>query len=312
MRKISLIMIALSWQLYGFSSHKISPDFIKNGDYMGIEILDSKVLSSVRVDGLKFCEISDIAYDRQEDILYALSDKGRIFRSRVSVKDGKIAAFKLLSAKALKGRDGRKFFGKKRDSEGLALKGKHLYISFERKPRIIKYDKTMHFKKRLKLPKPLRKIKHYQGKNRALEALCYSKKYGFITAGEYPLREQIGGYGYHDIYNMDGILCRIKRDRGVGITELESMEDGNLLMLQRRFEMRTFSFETTLSKVYLDAVKEGECPVKILAWMSSKEGWNIDNYEGLTHYHDKLYFMISDNNNNPLEKTILTLFKIKD
>ena len=307
--KIVLIMIALISQMWAYT---IEPDFIKNGDYMGIKILDSKVLESSRVYGLKFCEISDIVYDEGSDILYALSDKGRMFKCHITIKEGKITDFKLLSAQALRGEDGRKFFGKMRDSEGMALKGKHLYISFERKPRIIKYSKKMNFRKSLKLPKPLRKIKHYQGENRALEALCYDKKRGFITAAEYPLKSQKGGYGYHDIYNLDGVLCRIKRQKGVGITELESMSDGNLLMLQRKFALRSFSFETTLSKIYLDEVKDGECRMDILAWMSSKQGWKIDNFEGLTRYHDTYYLMISDDNNNPLEKTILTLFELKE
>ena len=91
--KIALIMIALALQVWGFQTYKIEPDSIKNGDYMGIKILDSKVLESSRVEGLKFCEISDIAYDEGSDILYALSDKGRIFKCHITIKDGKITDF---------------------------------------------------------------------------------------------------------------------------------------------------------------------------------------------------------------------------
>ena len=49
------IMMSIMIELVAFENHRIEPDFVKNGDYMGIKILDSKVLTLERVDGLKFC-----------------------------------------------------------------------------------------------------------------------------------------------------------------------------------------------------------------------------------------------------------------
>jgi len=309
--RIFLIMIAIMINLFAFKNHKIEPDFVKNGDYMGIKILDSKVLASEIVDGLKFCEISDITYDKAKGILYALSDKGRIFTLSIMIKDAKIQSLKADSAVALRGLDGKKFFGLYKDSEGLAMVEKSLLISFERKPRIMLYDDTMRPQKKLLLPKPLRDISNYRSSNYALEALTYDEKYGYLTVPEYPLQSQ--KRGYHDIYTRDGVLCTVKvSDKKEAITEMEMMPDGNLLLLLRKFTWQSFSFESTLLKVDLQKIKEGVCQSKIVAWMSTKEGWEIDNFEGLTYVGDNRYLMISDNNNNPFEKTILTLFEIKD
>ncbi len=304
-------MIAIMIELWAFTNHRIEPDFVKDGDYMGIKILDSKVLASDRVDGLKFCEISDIAYDKTKGILYALSDKGRLFTLSIMIENKKIKSLKALSSKVLRGLNGKKLFGTYKDSEGLALVGDSLLVSFERKPRILRYDNTFTPPKMLPLPAPLNDIKNYRSKNKALEALTYNEKYGYITTAEYSLKGE--KRGYHDIYTSKGKLCKVKiADSKVAITEMEMMPDGSLLLLLRKFILHSFTFETTLLKVDLEGAKEGVCQSEVLAWMSTKDGWAIDNFEGLTYLGDNLYLMISDNNNNPFEKTILTLFEIKE
>ncbi len=311
MIRVFFIMIAIMIEVIAFENHRIEPDFVKDGDYMGIKILDSKVLTLDRVDGLKFCEISDITYDKSKDVYYALSDKGRLFKLSIMIEDKKIKSLKALSGHALRNLDGKKVFGLYKDSEGLAMVGKSLLVSFERKPRLILYDENIYPQKEISLPKPLRDIRHYRSTNYALEALTYDEKYGYLTAPEHPLRSQ--KRGYHDIYTSSGKLCTVKvADIKHAITEMEMMPDGNLMLLLRKFSLSSFSFETTLLKVNLKERKEGICQSDVLAWMSTKEGWHIDNFEGLTHLSDNIYLMVSDNNNNPFEKTILTLFEIKE
>jgi len=305
-----LVMIVIMMDVFALENHKIEPDFVKDGNYMGIKILDSKVLTLARVDGLKFFGISDIAYDKSRDIFYALSDKGRIFKLSIKIENKKIKSLKALSGNTLKDAKGRKLFGAFKDSEGLALVGDSLLVSFERKPRLILYDDKLKPQKKLTLPKKLRDIKNYRGKNYALESLTYDKKHGFITAPEYPLKSQ--KKGYHDIYTKKGKLCTVKiEDKNHAITEMEMMPDGDLMLLTRKFSFRSFTFETMLVKVNLKERNSGVCQSEILAWMSAKKGWHIDNFEGLTHLYDNLYMMISDDNNNPFEKTILTLFELK-
>jgi len=311
MIRLFVIMIAILIEVDAFENHRIEPDFVKDGNYMGIKILDSKVLTLNRIDGLKFCEISDILYDKDKKLLYALSDKGNLFKLTLEIEEKKIKSLKPLSGHALTNTNGKKLFGLFKDSEGLAMMGKSLLVSFERKPRLMLYDEDIQALKELPLPKPLRNINNYRAKNYALEALTYDQQYGFITAPEYPLRKQ--KRGYHDIYSADGKMCTVKVDDiRQAITEMEMMPDGNLLLLLRKFTLHSFSFETMLIKVNLLKRQNGLCQSEVLAWMSTKEGWHIDNFEGLTHLYDNAYLMVSDNNNNPFEKTILTLFEIKE
>jgi hypothetical protein len=303
-------MIVSVSALVAFEEHKIVPPYLKDGDYMGIRILDTKRLTFDKIDGIDFCEISDIAYDKANKRLIALSDRAKLFTLSIEIKDKKIHALKPLSAKRLKNIGDKKLLRPYRDSEGLALVEDGMLISFENYVRITHYNADLKALKNLPLAQDLANRNHYRGKNKGLEALTYSKVYGYITTAEFPLRHT--PRGYHDIYTQEGKLCRVKMESDNAITEIEMMPDGNLLVLERKFRLRDFSFESTLLKVYLKEKKEGICRSELLAWMDTKEGWDIDNYEGLTHLYDNLYLMISDNNNNSFEKTLLTLFEIKE
>jgi hypothetical protein len=314
MKAVIFIMIGLGIAILSqaktLKDFHIEPDFVKDGEYMKIKIKESIILDFDKIDGEKFFGISDIAYDEKKHLLYAINDRGVMFTFSLFVEDGQIKQIKSLHAIPLKDKRGKRLKGYYRDSEGLSMVGDSLAISFERRPRVSLFDKEMRFKKMVKIPEKLKRIKSYQGKNDALEALTYSSKLGFITAAEYPLRGK--RKGYHDIYAQKGKICEIKRDRYNAIVAMEMMADGDILLLQRKFLWKSLTMENTLSRVHISEPKEGICKVDILAWMSSKEGWNIDNFEGLTHISDNLYMMISDDNGNFFQKTILTLFEIKE
>jgi hypothetical protein len=282
---------------------------------MGIKVLDSVLVDFYKIDWEKFYGISGLAYDAKSDILYALNDRGRLFTFKLVVANSKIKDIKPIHAYRLKNRHGRKILKPRSDSEGITLvkeKGKKsLWISFERQPRIEKFDLTgKGYKKQdLELPKKLKSIKNYQGINGALESLTYHPKYGFLTAAEFPLKGQKDGY--HGIFNSSGEVCKFKNEYfDNAVTEFETMSDGNLLLLQRDFDKKHFKIAITLKKLYLDDIKDGICKVKNLAVMKTDDGWNLDNFEGLTHYKDNIYLMISDDNGFFLQSTILTMFEI--
>jgi len=56
--------------------------------------------------------------------------------------------------------------------------------------------------------------------------------------------------------------------------------------------------------------KFSHCKTRDLAVFNSGEGWNIDNFEGLTHLGGNRYLMVSDDNKNPLQQTLLVMFEI--
>jgi hypothetical protein len=276
-----------------------------------IEFLDIKVLKSSSVNGLKFTEISDLAYDKKDNLFFAISDRGRVFKLKIDIDDDKIGKVKYINAEVLKGKNGKKFTRRYKDSESLAFVKNKLLISFEGKSRIIKYDNNLKYIKKLKLPKDLKyMLKHHHSRD-GFEALTYSKKYGFITAREKPF--WMSQKGYHKIFGKYGEICQIKRDKNnFAITEFEMLEDGNLLGLFRDFSLKKLRFKVALKKIYLNDIKDGICRVDDIIMLDAFKDKYVDNFEGLTHVRDDLYLMISDDNNNIFQKTILRLFRLKE
>ena len=67
-----------------------------------------------------------------------------------------------------------------------------------------------------------------------------------------------------------------------------------------------------ISLRYLDfqrCSKQGECEVQDLAVLSSL--FLVDNFEGLTHFRDDLYLMVSDDGHSQFQRTLLTLFRLE-
>jgi hypothetical protein len=281
-------------------------------DAKSIEFLDTKVLKNPTIEGLKFTEISDIAYDKTKNIFYALSDRGRIFTLKIDIDGEKIENISYLDVKTLKGKHGKKLTKRYKDSESLALVKDKILVSFEGKSRIVKYDKNIDYIKKLKLPNDLKNFIYQDYSRDGFEALTYSKKYGFITAREKPYWNQ-KAKGYHAIFGKNGEICKIKVDKNrSAITEFEMIGDDLVLGLFRDFSFKRLSFKIFLKTIDLKDQKDGVCRVKELLYLDGFRDEFVDNYEGLTHYKDDLYLMISDDNNNLFQRTILRLFRIKD
>jgi len=50
-------------------------------------------------------------------------------------------------------------------------------------------------------------------------------------------------------------------------------------------------------------------PVETLAILDSSQAWSVDNFEGLTRHRGRTFFMVSDDNFNALQKTLLVYFE---
>jgi len=71
-------------------------------------------------------------------------------------------------------------------------------------------------------------------------------------------------------------------------------------------------FIVTLKKIYLKRCKNGLCRSKVLVKMNSHKGWDVDNFEGLARVGKNRYVMISDDNDNFYQKTLLIYFEVKE
>ena len=133
---------------------KIAP--VENAtQFEGITLLDQKILLFKKIGGLKFSEISDVAYDLEKKRLYLVSDEGKLFVFNASFSN-KIETLNALSGVPLVKKDGQTFRKWRRDSEGLALDNKgQLYVSFEGRAKIGRFDQKGRMVKQYTLPKKI-------------------------------------------------------------------------------------------------------------------------------------------------------------
>ncbi len=314
--KLLYIYLLMLVPLYsGVTTIDMMPPF-KKSNYMGIKILDQKKLSFEKIQGVTFAELSDVTYDKKTDTLYIVSDKGSLFAFNAQFSQ-KIDMLIPMRATTLKSKKGKRFKKWKRDSEGLTLDGKgRLYISFEGKAKIAWFHKNSakygNLIRKVTLPKLLRDTKNYRSKNKSLEALAWHKRYGLLTATEWPLKKDYKKR--QTIYAMSGKQWHFKAEpeRKSAVTAMEVMDDGNVLVLERSYTGLLSPFVVTLKKVYINRCKKGLCHSKVLAKMSSHEGWEVDNFEGLARVGKHRYVMISDDNENFFQSTLLIYFEVVD
>jgi len=269
---------------------------------MNINILDTKELTFQKKNKLKFSEISDLAY--RDSTLFGIGDKGILYKLHIDLKNDKINRLKLLWAKKLHD-NGVHLSKRNRDSEGLAFLHDNLLISFERKHRVELYNQQAEKIKQVEIHKNLNKFKNYKSKNKGLESVAYSENYGVITAPEKPLK----GKKYHVVYAKDTIW---KFKAKGSITGLEFISKNKILILLREYTFWSQHRVTTLLQLNLKKCQNSICKSKVLARLDSRDGWDIDNFEGLAKVGPHRYVMISDDNENFFQKTLLVLFEIND
>ncbi len=320
--KLSLIFSSLFFSASVLANHfvyQFVPEDFTTTEFMQLRQISSLGIGTQKVNGLTVNELSGLAWDAEKQLLYAISDSAILYYIKPIIKQGKLTAAKVVQAYPLKDKKGKALKGKYRDSEGLSLKHNQqgrvteLIISFERKFRVSRFDLKGKFLGHIKLPKVLRKKKNYQSKNKGLESVTLHPKWGVITAPERPLK--IAPPHYHTLYSSKGQIWHFKESvhRNSSVTGLETLPNGDILVLERSYNGLFSAMVISLRQVKLSACnQQHQCEVIDIAVFNSLDGWRIDNFEGLTHYKGNQYFMVSDDNESPLQSTVLVLFELKE
>ena len=269
-------------------------------------------LTGTTVNRLKITELSALAWDEDENLLYAVSDQGHIVHLRPVFRHGKLTDIQAINAYALLDQQGNPLGKKDADSEGLALQNSNnkisgdtrLIVSFERWPRLIQYNQQGVMQKRIDLPVKLWNLANYRDKNRALEAVAVHAYLGALVAPEYPLKgEDKAKLGF---YALDGIFRSFTAHFPNGaLTGMTTLEDGSLVVIERAFGFFS-GFKIALHHLQIN---NNSIEDKVIARFLTKTGTFNDNFEGITQRKKDDYFMISDNNNYPFKQTLLVYFK---
>jgi hypothetical protein len=287
---------------------------------MGINLITSMGLRLETNTRNTVSELSGIAWDEDQNMLYAISDEGVLYHLKLAFEKGRLLNVAVENAFLLLGKNKKPLRGKWKDSEGLSLVNgnnakpgdSELLISFEKKPRVVRYTTKGEYIGEIRLPKKLWRKKNYRHKNKALESVTLHPQEGIITATEFPLKKH--SIKHQTLYSAKGKEWHFQAASAEksAVTGLETLPDGNILVLERAWAGIKKPVVISLSEVKLNQCDANrECQKNTIATMSTNDGWMLDNFEGLTHFRNNQYLMVSDDNEHPLQSTVLVLFEIK-
>jgi len=107
MKKLFLLVVVMGVLQAEVRNTDIAP-FLSHKQSQRITLLDQKILDIQEVKGIKFSEISDLAYHHKTDKLYFVSDEGKLFVFEASFSD-KIDTLKALDGLTLVEKKGQKY-----------------------------------------------------------------------------------------------------------------------------------------------------------------------------------------------------------
>lgn len=301
--------------------HELSASYRDGSRFMGIRLLGALRLKPVPVDGHAPRELSGLAWDEDEQTLYAVSDGGKLFHFRPEFKGEFLTGLSALAAHALRDAKGRPLSGSRADSEGLTIENgdngtlgdTRLVISFERRPRLARYSTDGRFLEPIALPAPLAEAGGYASANKSLESVTRHPDFGWLTAPEWPMRGSPSGH--INIWSTAGMRWAypLRDVPNNALVALEALEDGSLVTLERGHGMLYSPLVIALRRTFpLDAGPGSPPQVATAAVFDSSAGWRIDNFEGLARHRGHRFFLVSDDNENAVQTTILLYLELVD
>lgn len=305
------------------SAHPFSRDYQPGDVYMGVRLLGVLKLDPVRVDELLLTGLSALAWDEDEDVLYALSDRGTLFHFLLHFDDdGLLADARALRAVALRDVHGKPLLGRWSDSEGMVARradngirgDTELAVSFERAPRVLRFTPHGLPVGAVALPRRLRDPAQYRSGNRMLESLAVHPRHGLLTAPEQPMRNVSDGHV--EVHALGSALhwrYPLAAEPNAALTAMEVLRDGSLLTLERGYGVFFVPVITTLRQVHVLADANGAMlQVRTVARFSTGQGWQLDNFEGLTRQRGQRILLVSDDNARTFQSTLLAAFELMD
>ncbi len=297
---------------------EISKHFRSGGVFMNVRLLGLIEISHEEVNGLACRELSGLAWDQDAGVLYAVSDSGYLVHLRPQIENGILMGVGFQAAFPLRGRSGQPLPEELADAEGLEiLNGRNgapgdaeLIVSFERPPRVVAFRPEGVFVRDYPLPPRLRDPRVYADANDQLEALALHPTFGLLTIPARPLAG--GDQALFTIYSLDGRVWRYAPldYRHSAAVALETAPDGSLIVVERRYEGFFKPIVFAVRRLSLNSAQPGSAAVEELVQFNPKDGWTVDNYEGIARHEGDRYFLVSDDNQNPIQRTLLLYFEI--
>lgn len=281
----------------------------------GIRWLGALRLSTTAINDLKLCGLSGLAWDEDEKLLYAVSDIGGLFHLRPEFDArGMLTNVRIIAAYPLLDASGQPVHPPFEDAEDLAIRNGNngspgdteLLISFELRPRVIRYSPAGQWRGEESLPMPLRDLRNYRDRNQALEAITLDPRWGMLVGTETPLRGDPSDRIRLFAHNGRSWSYPLGTAPGSALVAMEALPDGSLLTLERAYTAPLRPLIISLRHAQpLPTEQKTLLSVTDVAVLDSSQGWLLDNFEGLTRYRNQRFFIVSDDNCNLWQSTLL-------
>lgn len=263
-------------------------------------------LAAIAPDGQPVHGLSGAAWSAARGLLYAVSDQGYLVHLRPVWAESRLVNVLFVARYPLLDARGKALRERARDAEGLVLRhvpgGREtLLVSFEQQPRIMRYTPTGELLGKSTTPNSLTSRLHQSHRNHGLEALAWTPRHGLIMGLEYPLPESAERLELIAA-NDDARWRFAPAEPGGALVGLDSAPDSTLIVLERRYLSPLAPLIITLRKLDLSTTPPG---LAELARFSSADGWPVDNFEAVARHANGRYFLLSDDNASPLQKTLL-------
>lgn len=288
-------------------------------DFGRLEWLGGLVLSA---QSEFFGGYSDLVLSNDDDRLLTISDSGSWLSAKLIAKNEMLTGIEDARIGPLAQKDGKPL-KRDRDAESLvalnpgSIDGRYL-IGFEGRHRIDEYTFE---KDRFRGPvgsRPIPRELRRMSRNQGLEGMTLLRggdhKGALVVFSEHKL----DGAGDHT-----GALAKgdksyplfLKRHEEFDITALASMTDGSLLVLERSFIRASLKLDIRLRLIKAEDIKPGARLGGEVLFEVGNGGYMIDNFEGMavteTKTGDTIITLISDDNFNFFQSTLLARFKLK-
>lgn len=239
--------------------------------------------------------------------------KGTLDRDEEGIPVG-IKSFELAPIRDQNGNSsGRKW---QFDAEGIALRGDMVFVSFERNARIDGYPLDGLFTAAAMQTVPVQIPSREFRQNGGLEALAIAPKNSPLNGAMVALSERSvdkDGNLFASIADGPGRgVFKVKRDPPFNVTDADFLPNGDLLILERRFNIAS-GVGMRIRKIAGADIKKGAV-VDGQVLLEAGAGFQIDNMEGMSITTDDqgqiFVTLISDDNHSFLQRNLLLEFKL--
>lgn len=250
-------------------------------------------------DGTPITQLSALAWDKDEQLLYALSDRGVLFHFNVRIEGNVIQSIEPVHAVPLVMNRKTETGERGIDTEDMVLANhdngrrgdSELFVVTEREPRFLKIRPSGAVLQVMPVPPPLDVPENFQKINQGLESLVLHPVHGLLTAPEAPLKSAPSHM--HTLYGKEGAWMFERHSYEARLKAMALLENGDVLILERSRAPESKLKIASLRQVSLQACTPGKaCKVEERLILPEERS----NFEGLTHFRERQFFLVNDHN----------------